>query len=198
MVHLPGWYRLGHEVLDIVEEEGGDLAPHRALPHEPAHDDLAYQASSRRRGAFLEYDMIGMDYFYADQQVQCPSDEENARAIVELDRRGLRRPLLLSQDVFLKMMLTRYGGFGYAYVLRHFVPRLQRHGVDAATLDRLMIDNPRSVFDADRRPEGDAMAKKKVLLAGESWVSSATHYKGFDQFGSVTFHLGAEPLRRRR
>lgn len=36
--------------------------------------------------------------------------------------------------------------------------------------------------------------KTKVLLVGESWVSSATHYKGFDQFGSVTFHLGAEPL----
>jgi uncharacterized membrane protein len=36
--------------------------------------------------------------------------------------------------------------------------------------------------------------KKKVLLIGESWVSAATHYKGFDQFGSVTFHLGAEPL----
>ncbi len=35
---------------------------------------------------------------------------------------------------------------------------------------------------------------KNVLLVGESWVSSATHYKGFDQFGSVTFHLGAEPL----
>lgn len=38
------------------------------------------------------------------------------------------------------------------------------------------------------------MATTKVLLVGESWVSSATHYKGFDQFGSVTFHLGAEPL----
>ena len=35
---------------------------------------------------------------------------------------------------------------------------------------------------------------KNVLLVGESWVTSATHYKGFDQFGSVTFHLGAEPL----
>ena len=35
---------------------------------------------------------------------------------------------------------------------------------------------------------------RKVLLVGESWVSAATHYKGFDQFGSVTFHLGAEPL----
>jgi len=38
------------------------------------------------------------------------------------------------------------------------------------------------------------MERKKVLLAGESWVSAAAHYKGFDQFGSVTFHLGAEPL----
>lgn len=38
------------------------------------------------------------------------------------------------------------------------------------------------------------MAQTSVLLVGESWVSSATHYKGFDQFGSVSFHLGAEPL----
>ena len=36
--------------------------------------------------------------------------------------------------------------------------------------------------------------KKNVLLVGESWVSSATHTKGSDSFGSVTFHLGAEPL----
>lgn len=38
------------------------------------------------------------------------------------------------------------------------------------------------------------MAKTEVLLVGESWVSAATHYKGFDSFGSVTFHKGAEPL----
>jgi uncharacterized membrane protein len=36
--------------------------------------------------------------------------------------------------------------------------------------------------------------KRKILLAGESWVSSATHVKGFDQFQTVTYHLGAEPL----
>ncbi|WP_421989314.1 glutamine amidotransferase [Roseococcus sp.] len=38
------------------------------------------------------------------------------------------------------------------------------------------------------------MAGLKVLLAGESWMSSATHVKGFDQFQSVTFHTGADPL----
>jgi len=32
----------------------------------------------------------------------------------------------------------------------------------------------------------------KVLLAGETWISEATHYKGFDSFTSVTFHYGAD------
>lgn len=32
----------------------------------------------------------------------------------------------------------------------------------------------------------------RVLLAGESWISEATHYKGFDSFTSVTFHTGAD------
>ena len=34
----------------------------------------------------------------------------------------------------------------------------------------------------------------KILLVGESWVSNATHYKGWDQFSSTTFHLGADEL----
>jgi uncharacterized membrane protein len=38
------------------------------------------------------------------------------------------------------------------------------------------------------------MAKKKILLAGESWVSTATHIKGFDQFATVTHHTGADEL----
>lgn len=33
-----------------------------------------------------------------------------------------------------------------------------------------------------------------VLLAGESWISNSTHYKGFDSFNSVTFHTGHGPL----
>jgi phosphotriesterase-related protein len=147
-IHLPGWERLAHEVLDVVEAEGAELR-HTVLCHmNPSHDDLAYQASLADRGAFLEYDMIGMDYYFADQQAQSPSDEENARAIVRLVEMGYGKSLLLSQDVFLKMMLTRFGGFGYGYVLRHFVPRLKRHGLDQATIDILMTANPRRVFAA--------------------------------------------------
>jgi phosphotriesterase-related protein len=148
MIHLPGWFRLGGEVLDIAEENGADLR-HTVLCHiNPAHADFDYQAALARRGAFLEFDMIGMDFFYADQQVQCPSDDEVARAIVRLVEAGLGDRVLLSHDVFLKMMLTRYGGNGYAYVTRHFLPRLARHGLDAGTIESLMTLNPRRVFDA--------------------------------------------------
>ncbi|MGN8022566.1 phosphotriesterase family protein [Phyllobacterium sp. 22229] len=148
MVHLPGWFRLGHRVLDVVAQEGADVG-HTVLCHmNPSHDDFSYQSELAARGAFIEYDMIGMDFFYADQQVQCPSDEEAARAIVRLAEAGYLDRVLLSHDVFLKMMLTRYGGNGYAYVLRHFLPRLKRHGLDETALDQMMRANPRAVFQA--------------------------------------------------
>ncbi|NTI76593.1 glutamine amidotransferase [Rhizobium rhizogenes] len=38
------------------------------------------------------------------------------------------------------------------------------------------------------------MSKYKVLMAGESWVSTATHVKGFDQFATATYHTGADEL----
>ena len=148
MVHLPAWYRHAHRVLDIVEEEGGN-AKHTILCHmNPSGNDFDYQRSLARRGAFIEYDMLGMDYWYADQQVQCPSEEDNARAIAGLIDAGFGDQLLLSQDVFLKMMLTHYGGFGYAYVLKHFIPRLRRHGVSENNIHAMLVGNPRSIFSS--------------------------------------------------
>ncbi|SMD12050.1 phosphotriesterase-related protein [Fulvimarina manganoxydans] len=148
MVHLPGWFRLADKILDIVEEEGGDVAQTVLCHMNPSHGDFAYQDALAKRGAFLEYDMIGMDFWYDDQKVQCPSDDDNAAAIMRLIEAGHLGRLLLSQDVFLKMMLTRYGGLGYDHVLRNFVPRLKRFGADDAMIEALMVANPRSVFHA--------------------------------------------------
>jgi len=38
------------------------------------------------------------------------------------------------------------------------------------------------------------MAKKKFLLTGESWVSTGTHYKGWDFFSSTVYETGVEYL----
>lgn len=155
-IHLPGWERLAHRVLDVIETVGADL-DHTILCHmNPSHDDPVYQKSLADRGAWLEYDMIGMDYYYADQRAQCPSDEDNARAVRTLIDDGYLGRLLLSQDVFLKMMLTRHGGFGYGYILKHFVPRLRRHGVETAAIDAMLTDNPRRLYSPDPDADPDA------------------------------------------
>jgi phosphotriesterase-related protein len=149
-VHLPGWERRGGEVLDIVAEEGGRISGTILGHMNPSLDDPDYQIALAERGAWLEFDMIGMDFYYADQEAQSPCDEENARAVVGLIRAGYVERLLLSSDVFLKMMLVRHGGMGYAHILDNFVPRLRRHGVDEETLEQLLIGNPRAVFETAR------------------------------------------------
>lgn len=153
MIHLPGWERLAHDVLDLVEA-AGQPAERVILCHmNPSWNDGAYQRALADRGAFLEYDMIGMDYWYDDQQVQCPSDADCAGAIAGLVRDGYGDRLLLSQDVFVKMMLTPFGGNGYAHVQRHFLPRLLRHGLTEGDLHRLMVGNPAAALCAFTTPE---------------------------------------------
>jgi phosphotriesterase-related protein len=148
MVHLPAWFRLAHRVLDICAEEGADLR-HTVLCHmNPSWMDATYQQELAARGAFIEYDMIGNLFYYADQAVDCPPDADCALAIKGLVEAGYGRQILLSQDVFLKCMLRHYGGNGYGFVIEHFLPRLKRLGLDPALVDSFMTVNPRRVFDA--------------------------------------------------
>ncbi|UOQ56109.1 hypothetical protein MUN78_10375 [Leucobacter allii] len=155
-VHLPGWFRRGHEVLDLAEAHGADPRDVVLCHMGPSGEDRAYQLELLRRGAWVQYDMIGMEVFYADQGVQCPSDEDNARHLVGLVDAGFGDRLLVSQDIFLKSLLRAHGGPGYGHILQYFVPRLARHGLDRAAIDRFLIDNPRSLFEGRDAPAAES------------------------------------------
>lgn len=146
-VHLPAWFRLGDDVLDLVEGMG--VAPRAVvLCHmNPSGPDPDYQHRLMDRGAWIQYDMVGAELFYADQGVQCTSDEEDAANIAALVRGGFGERLLVSSDIFLKSLLRRYGGPGYGHVLQYFVPRLERHGLSADEVEQLLVRNPRSLFE---------------------------------------------------
>lgn len=148
-VHLPAWFRIAEQVLDVVETAGVDPARVVLCHMGPSGEDLRYQEQVLARGCVVQYDMIGMEVFYADQGVQCPSDEENARWLTRLAERGHLDRLLVSQDIFLKSLLRRHGGPGYAHVLQYFVPRLRRHGWDDAAVTRLLVDNPRRLLTSN-------------------------------------------------
>jgi len=146
-VHLPGWFRRGGEVLDLADEVGVPLDAVVLCHMGPSGEDLDYQLGLLDRGAWLQYDMIGMEVFYADQGVQCPSDEENAAWIVRLCELGHADRILMSQDVFLKSLLRRHGGPGYGHLLQYFVPRLRRHGLADTDIAHLTVTNPRTLFE---------------------------------------------------
>lgn len=146
-VHLPAWFRLAHDVLDLAERHGVDPASVVLCHMGPSGDDVDYQLAVLRRGAWVQYDMIGMEVFYADQGVQCPSDEDNARWLCRLAELGHLDRLLISQDIFLKSLLRRYGGPGYGHILQYFVPRLRRLGMSESEVGRLLETNPRTLFE---------------------------------------------------
>lgn len=146
-VHLPGWFRLGHEVLDVLEGVGVNPR-HVVLCHMgPSGEDLGYQKGLATRGAWIQYDMIGMEVFYADQGVQCPSDTENATNILRLVDHGFADRILISQDIFIKSLLRTNGGPGFGHILQFFIPRLQRMGATSELIDQLVITNPRRMFE---------------------------------------------------
>ena len=143
MIHLPGWQRRAHEVLDVVLDQVGVEPAAVVLCHmDPSGEDLAYQRAVADRGVWLEFDMIGMPFFFAGEG-QSPAPEQTAAAIGALVVDGYGDQLLLSHDMALKSMWTRNGGTGLGYVPRLFLPRLRRHGVPAEVTDRLLTANVR-------------------------------------------------------
>ncbi|SDF91119.1 phosphotriesterase family protein [Pseudonocardia oroxyli] len=147
-VHLPGWQRRAHEVLDIVLDEEGVRPEAVVLCHmDPSGEDPDYQRAVAARGVWLEFDMIGMPFLYAGEG-QCPAPHQTAAAVAALVAAGHTDQLLLSHDMATKAMWTRNGGNGYGYVPRFFLPRLQRLGVPGEVAAGLLTANPRRLFTA--------------------------------------------------
>jgi phosphotriesterase-related protein len=149
-IHMPAWYRLGDEVLDFVSAQGVQMQSVVLCHSNPSGEDYEYQTRLLKRGIYLQYDMIGMQIFYADQQGVCTSDEEDARNIARLVKAGFGDHVLMSQDIGIKILLRANGGPGYGHIMEFFLPRLARHGVSIEQGIAMMTDNPRRLFEEAR------------------------------------------------
>jgi phosphotriesterase-related protein len=148
MIHLPGWQRRAHEVLDIVCDQIG-VPPRRVvLAHmDPSATDTAYQRSVAERGVWLEFDMIGMDIAFPHEG-RSPTADATAGAVADLVTRHPDQ-ILLSHDVFLKQMWTRYGGNGFAFIPTVFAAMLAERGTDPKLIDTLLRENPARMLAGD-------------------------------------------------
>ncbi|ELG9098576.1 phosphotriesterase [Salmonella enterica] len=147
-IHMPGWLRLGDEVLDIVLEEMNVSPAKVSLAHsDPSGKDVVYQHKMLDRGVWLEFDMIGLDITFPKEGV-APGVQETADAVANLIALGYADQIVLSHDVFLKQMWAKNGGNGWGFVPNVFLAYLAARGVDNDTLRKLCIDNPARLLTA--------------------------------------------------
>jgi predicted metal-dependent phosphotriesterase family hydrolase len=128
---------VGLEHLRILCEEGAD--PSRvAIGHADSYLNLEYHEAIVRQGAYVQFDNIGYNL-----PVVASPEAHLVKAIVELVHRGWSHRVLLSQDVCHRSHLKAYGGNGYDYLLRRFLPKLRAAGVEEQAIAAMTIDNPR-------------------------------------------------------
>ena len=129
--------RVVMDQLAIVEAAG--YSPSRFISiHTQAEPDFAMHLAVARRGAWLEYDWIGVH----------GSDESYIANILRVLDAGFGDQLLLSQDR--GWYDPALPGCGtprpYTYLSDVFLPKLEAAGVNAATSGMIMRDNPFRAF----------------------------------------------------
>jgi phosphotriesterase-related protein len=126
--------------LDIVESEGMDLS-RVIVGHCDSWMHLDYHLAVAERGAYVQFDNVGSHTWLG--VADAPWVEQTMiDHVKQLVAAGFARQVLLSQDVCRKSGLKAYGGNGYDYLLTKFVPLLAGAGVDAATIDLIIRENP--------------------------------------------------------
>lgn len=132
---------VGLDQLTVFEAEGMD--PGRVvIGHADSYPVLDHHLALIRRGASIEFDFLGMAFTPMERH----GEPRVIRLLLELLERGHADRILLSQDVCHNEQLTAYGGNGYVYLARTFLPRLRSAGVDEATIRRLTVGNPRRIL----------------------------------------------------
>ncbi len=145
---LPAYRDSTEEVIALYCREGGD--PRRlVLCHQDGSgDDQAYQESILRRGIWIEYDTFGSEgvFGFGETYIQLPTDSQRISELAELVRAGFQSQLLISQDVCYQTGKRSWGGTGLAHILDTLKPRFIAGGIAGPVVDRLMRENPRSLF----------------------------------------------------
>lgn len=160
MVHLDGWAREGHRALDIVADEGADLQRTILCHMNPSWADEPYQASLAERGAYIAFDMLGNNHVYPHPEGASPDELAAIKAIAQHLRHGRGTRVLLSQDVYLKMMFKRYGGYGYGHILTNLTSLFDAAGIGAGDLELMLAHNPARVLSFLQSPPTKESARE--------------------------------------
>lgn len=148
-VHMAGRAAEAVRVLDILDEAGADLERVILGHMDDDLDDLDAHIAAAKRGAYVEYDAFGAEWYFDGLETCAARDIDRVHAVASLADRGFLDRVLLSQDIWLKQALRRYGGYGYDHIPRSIAPMLCKAGLCDADLKTLLVANPARVLSGE-------------------------------------------------
>lgn len=143
------------KVLDIVQEEGANMEKiYLSHSDDFSSDDrrelkLNYLKSIMNKYPItLCFDKFGNEGAWSGwwPGALSFSDEQGIRAIIELCEAGYINRLILGHDIFSKLQLKKYGGWGYSHILLHIIPRLKIYGINREQIITMMVENPKKIL----------------------------------------------------
>jgi len=141
--------KTGHAYVELIENEGADLAKFFLSHADTTCTDLEYHRKLLEKGITLSYDCFGRVEGYGDHMwpnMRTTNDTDRVQALVKLCQEGYDRQLVISQDVCFLIKLKKYGGFGYSHVLEHICPILRSEGLKAKQVRNILIENPKRLL----------------------------------------------------
>ena len=151
LIHQPGLWKVGHEILDIIEENGGNTEKTVLCHCDPVCDDITYLERLMQRGVNLSFDQFGLEAYLGEDMdmIWLPRDIDRVRTIIRLCELGYSRQIVLSHDVSFQICYKKYGGGGYAHILDNIVPILLSHGAHPNAVNRMLVGNPARILARD-------------------------------------------------
>ncbi len=134
LTHTTHFGELALEQLALLEDAG--VPAHRVIvSHLGDRPDPTLLLRIARTGAYLSVDNVG----YSGDGY--PDDEVRAENVIRLVREGFLAQVVLGSDISTKSALARFGGRGYDWLLRSFIPRLAEGGLTEQEIHALTVAN---------------------------------------------------------
>lgn len=138
-VHTDLYTENGVDIVKTLTREG--MKPQKICID---HVDVWLRPDYIRRlldlGVYIEFDNFGKEFYVSEKRRFC-YDLERIKLLKTLIDEGYKEQILISNDICLKTMWKKFGGTGYAHILRTVKYMAEENGIDEKTYMSLLCEN---------------------------------------------------------
>lgn len=138
-IHTDLYTENGFEVIDILTAEGMK-SEKICIDHVDVLLRPDYIRELLQRGVYVEFDNFGKE-FYVSEERRFAYDLERIKLLKTLLDEGYQKQILICNDICLKTMWKKFGGTGYAHILRTVKNMAIENGIDEKIYMSMLSEN---------------------------------------------------------